>query len=199
MFNEEIDNEQVQAVATFKVDIYDEDVVMYYENQNAFQPSRIRLQSKQHDAFSAILPFDIAVSRHLPPTFGRYTNFIGFIIFFQGNKDRYYFVGRHKIRYPANYIDTLLQSNANANVAIFDRNFMQILLLIVFGSKNIHQCRESSDLIAFMKGDLILYECFEKKSSIDIFRHRVESNNARLAKFDDYIDQYISELADKQT
>lgn len=33
--------------------------------------------------------------------------------------------------------------------------------------------------------------------SLDIFHHRVGSNDARFNKFDEYIDQYIKELDNK--
>lgn len=62
LFNTDIDNDEILAATTFKIDEFDEDVVMYYEDKNAFKPSRSHLQLKQSDPFSATLPFDIAVS-----------------------------------------------------------------------------------------------------------------------------------------
>lgn len=173
---EDVINSSIKGFNAVKID---EDLEMFFDSDDSFKPMIQTHQVKPNDAFSGNVPFSIDV-----------------------NNDRLYNWNGINVRIPAKHVTALSKSNATTNIEMFDKTFVRVLLLIIFGPNAISTCRQEPELIEFIKGTYfflfssnILVVIVFSASSTDLFQVRV-GNTCRLGLFGNIVDEFISEKSD---
>lgn len=136
------ENEDVDTLVSCHFDVYDDDVLMCYDNENAFKPMISQWEIKRNDIFSGNIPFI------------EYDNG-------EEKKDRGYMVkidGEAKeIRFKATYLKKFDEWNSSANDSLLDGRYISTLMAVCIGKRNLRERNFSPNTIDFIRGRYFLH------------------------------------------
>lgn len=136
----DVEHEGVDELVACRFEVYD-DVLMCYDNENAFKPKVSQWEIKRNDAFSGNIPFAEYVGE-------------------DGKKDRGFLVlvnGVDKeIRIKANYLEKFEDWNSSANDSMIDGRYISTLMAICIGKRNLRAKELHSGTVELIRGKRLL-------------------------------------------
>lgn len=142
--NNNFDGDTVDKLISFQFEVYDDDVLMYYDDDAAFKPMISQWEMKRNDVFSGTLAYAEYTTNNESPD----------------SKDRGYMIdidGQMKeVRIKAEYLNKFIKWNTIANDSMVDSRFVSTLMIICIGMKKLRTGDYHPNTVAFIRGMYLL-------------------------------------------